>query len=588
MKKVLSLVLAITMLISSMAITVNATDDQTITLDGDMVESSVITCTGTLTIEGKGSLKCPGINATNVVFKSGYIQIDGQLIAETINLNGAVVNVNTTAETAVDGNINANAGVMIANTSSKSPNVNVFDTSNSITINNSMHYWIENNVFKQKDVTTIDLKKESVTQMIIAKNILYAIDSSITQNEFDSTYIYLNNVYSPFTPTFSTFTNGNLFYCGTGNPGIKIDESISGSGTIVGYSKSGTAGLELLDNSYVNEDFCLVSCGTDGIKTIYPESNTPSSTPTDLPDETPTNKNFTLVGEIINQTKNSVTIGYKIVNNDGIYEIMLKPIFDEQNIEVFVDKNALGSSWSNVLSKEGYAYELYCNDASTKTNTNLAIISYTNIQPEDTFGLEYSYTPDDSGSITTNTNEITIQALTHQAVFHFMYNGSEIKTVTHTDVEIETTLTDLSELENNIHWFKQSRWYSDSGFTTAITYMPNNDIDVYCNYEFNVKTGDIDGNGIVSADDLTLLRRYRISDTDNFVFINDEDDAFNTYDENKHYIFLCCANVNNLADNKIDGSDVLALSWAIFSGKEGSLDYSYMLSADESSVIKRQ
>ena len=134
---------------------------------------------------------------------------------------------------------------------------------------------------------------------------------------------------------------------------------------------------------------------------------------------------------------------------------------------------------------------------------------------------EYGYTEDDG---TTTLTGITVSGnMTFVAVFDEVYG---VYTITYYFSENESTSAyeQYGEKQNVTYgetityrvfegntyaWFKTDYWYANPERTQAVpAIMPAENINVYGSYKFNIGQGDVNANGKVDANDITLYRQW--------------------------------------------------------------------------------
>jgi len=89
-----------------------------------------------------------------------------------------------------------------------------------------------------------------------------------------------------------------------------------------------------------------------------------------------------------------------------------------------------------------------------------------------------------------------------------------------------------ASLSTNVRWFRALSWYDGANRLTAApatSVMPNHDIDVYGFIEFNVGLGDVNGNGSVDTNDITLYRQWIVGGYSMVVLETEGDNAVDYY-----------------------------------------------------------
>ena len=119
---------------------------------------------------------------------------------------------------------------------------------------------------------------------------------------------------------------------------------------------------------------------------------------------------------------------------------------------------------------------------------------------------------------------------------------------------------------SNYQWFKTDFWYLDAARTQSVPVtMPNANIEVYGSYKFDIGTGDVNADGIVNADDITLYRQWIVGGYEMTVVENgDEWDTALSYNANTRYFFKRVADIN--ADSSKDIRDVSITRMSIVDG----------------------
>ncbi|MBP5466943.1 MAG: hypothetical protein J6Y43_05220, partial [Clostridia bacterium] len=120
----------------------------------------------------------------------------------------------------------------------------------------------------------------------------------------------------------------------------------------------------------------------------------------------------------------------------------------------------------------------------------------------------------------------------------------------------------------NYAWFIQDYWYGNEARTAAVpAKMPAEDISVYGAYKFDIGQGDVNADGNISSDDITLYRQWIVGGYEMTVVESGTEWALVTggdYDANVRYF------LKRVADNNIDESkdirDVSITRMAIVGG----------------------
>lgn len=147
----------------------------------------------------------------------------------------------------------------------------------------------------------------------------------------------------------------------------------------------------------------------------------------------------------------------------------------------------------------------------TKTSENVGIeyqfankwlsneIEYTNQQVDD-----YAVTAD-----VTFVAQYTTNYISFTITYHVKENGGNYVEQEYKTVVAYNSVIEYRELETDVQWFTAKAWFANEDRTeTAPTTMPNHDINVYGAVVFNVGLGDVNGDGYVNANDITLYRQW--------------------------------------------------------------------------------
>ena len=121
---------------------------------------------------------------------------------------------------------------------------------------------------------------------------------------------------------------------------------------------------------------------------------------------------------------------------------------------------------------------------------------------------------------------------------------------------------------SDVTWFRTNGWYSNTECTAALlTTMPAENISVYAGYLFDIGTGDVNGDGLVNANDITLYRQWIVGGYDVISVEVDNEWATATgadFDINNYYF------LKKVADDNVDSSrdirDVSITRMAIVGG----------------------
>ena len=141
----------------------------------------------------------------------------------------------------------------------------------------------------------------------------------------------------------------------------------------------------------------------------------------------------------------------------------------------------------------------------------------------------------------------------------------------YTDV-VYLSAIELITLPSNIHWFNVTSWYLNNALTQAVPQtMPNHDINVYAEIRFNVGQGDVNGNGNVDANDISLYRQYIVGGY-GIAAVEDGDEwsIANDFDDNALYFLKRVADNNN--DSSRDIRDISITRMAIVGGYSWNIE----------------
>jgi len=139
---------------------------------------------------------------------------------------------------------------------------------------------------------------------------------------------------------------------------------------------------------------------------------------------------------------------------------------------------------------------------------------------------------------------------------------------------------DYSNNLQAIAWFVKDGWYADAERTVdAPATMPNANLNVYMGLKFDIGKGDVNADGLVNADDITLYRKWIVGGYEMEV-INAGDEwataSNEQFDSSKTYFLKGVADGN--LDNSRDIRDVSIIrmavaggyNWEIFTGEDVS------------------
>ena len=147
---------------------------------------------------------------------------------------------------------------------------------------------------------------------------------------------------------------------------------------------------------------------------------------------------------------------------------------------------------------------------------------------------------------------------------------------------------DYSNNLQAIAWFVKDGWYADPERTVdAPVTMPNANIDVYMGLKFDIGKGDVNGDGLVNADDITLYRKWIVGGYEMEV-INAGDEwataSDEQFDSSKTYFLKGVADGN--LDNSRDIRDVSIIRMAVAGGYNWEIFNSEEVSGDSLARIK--
>ena len=122
--------------------------------------------------------------------------------------------------------------------------------------------------------------------------------------------------------------------------------------------------------------------------------------------------------------------------------------------------------------------------------------------------------------------------------------------------------------ESQVAWFKINGWYSNTDRTGALlATMPNHDISVYAGYVFDIGTGDVNADGRINANDITIYRQWIVGGYDVIAVQSGDEWATATGDEfdaDNRYFLMSVADDN--LDLSRDIRDVSITRMAIVRG----------------------
>lgn len=139
--------------------------------------------------------------------------------------------------------------------------------------------------------------------------------------------------------------------------------------------------------------------------------------------------------------------------------------------------------------------------------------------------------------------------------------------------------------DSDIMWFAADYWYGDAARTqSAPTVMSDIDINVYGAYKFDIGYGDVNGNGVVNSDDITLYRQWIVGGYSmEVVAIGDEWETSKNYDSANRYFLMRVADIDshNAQDGSKDIRDVSIIRMSIVGGYSWDIFHGYNVSGDE-------
>lgn len=235
------------------------------------------------------------------------------------------------------------------------------------------------------------------------------------------------------------------------------------------------------------------------------------------------------------------------------------------------DINTYTVTWmndDNTLATEEYEY--------------LEIPSYKGETPTRPSTDEYSYTFDgwsvfiDGEKVkltavladTTYYAIYTKEGISYQVTFMLSIDGGEY-TVHKANISAQfgDKLTDICSLAD-VTWFRGDVWYKDEARKQFITTVPVGGITVYGAYVFDIGNGDVNADGLITTDDITLYRQWIVGGYEmtvvekgsEWTLVNSED-----FDASANVYYLArVADVNT--DTSDDIRDITTIRMAIVDG----------------------
>lgn len=171
--------------------------------------------------------------------------------------------------------------------------------------------------------------------------------------------------------------------------------------------------------------------------------------------------------------------------------------------------------------------------------------------------------------------------------YYFSNNGSTTYPETPWKVVDDMHYGDTIEYDtfdgDNYAWFIKDAWYSNGARTqVAPTTMPNESIVVYGSYIFDIGTGDVNGSGTVTTDDITLYRRWIVGGYTMTVVESGNEWATATdsnFNANGVYFLKRVADIN--VDDSKDIRDVSITRMALVGGYSWEKETGYTVTGDE-------
>ena len=175
------------------------------------------------------------------------------------------------------------------------------------------------------------------------------------------------------------------------------------------------------------------------------------------------------------------------------------------------------------------------------------------------------------------TGDMTFVALyteehgTYTITYFFSENGSTTEYTQFGDtqnVKHGVTIDYLTYDGDDYAWYVKDAWYLDAQRTQKVpTTMPAENISVYGTYKFNVGLGDVNADGIINVDDITLYRQWIVGGYDIEEIPNGTEWEYvkgGNYDAEKTYFLKRVADNNK--DQSRDIRDVSITRMAIVGG----------------------
>lgn len=178
-----------------------------------------------------------------------------------------------------------------------------------------------------------------------------------------------------------------------------------------------------------------------------------------------------------------------------------------------------------------------------------------------TYYAVYILTPENH--IITLQYKIDSNTYTERATFNVSYSANILNEIA-TNGQSESSLPTYT-------WFRNDAWYYDSARTRKVAVsdtMPEDSLTLYGALVFNVGNGDVNGDGKVGADDISIFRSYVVGNTSSFTTVltghEYEVSSANNFNSSASYYLTRVADVNG--DNGMDLRDITTIRMAIVGG----------------------
>ncbi len=161
----------------------------------------------------------------------------------------------------------------------------------------------------------------------------------------------------------------------------------------------------------------------------------------------------------------------------------------------------------------------------------------------------------------------TKEGVTYTVTFMLSIDGGEYtEHLVKADAKFGDLLTELCSLDA-VTWFRSDIWYEQEGRLTKVETVPVGGITVYGSYVFDIGNGDVNANGTVTADDITLYRQWIVGgyamtvveEGKEWDVVTAED-----FNANAKYFLVRVADVNT--DTSDDIRDITTVRMAIVKG----------------------